>query len=63
MKKPTLDQIAIECGVTKGLVSRALGGKTMSPMLQEKRSLERPQNSVMTLLNLKSIKSHLTVSF
>ena len=27
MKKPTLDQIAIECGVTKGLVSRALGGK------------------------------------
>ena len=27
MKKPTLDQIAKECGVTKGLVSRALGGK------------------------------------
>ena len=27
MKKPSLDQIAIECGVTKGLVSRALGGK------------------------------------
>ena len=27
MKKPTLDQIAIECNVTKGLVSRALGGK------------------------------------
>ena len=27
MKKPTIDQIAIECGVTKGLVSRALGGK------------------------------------
>lgn len=27
MKKPTLQQIAIECGVTKGLVSRALGGK------------------------------------
>ncbi len=27
MKKPTLEQIAIECGVTKGLVSRALGGK------------------------------------
>ena len=27
MKKPTLDQIALECGVTKGLVSRALGGK------------------------------------
>ena len=27
MKKPTLDQIAVECGVTKGLVSRALGGK------------------------------------
>lgn len=27
MKKTTLDQIALECGVTKGLVSRALGGK------------------------------------
>ena len=27
MKKPTLDLIANECGVTKGLVSRALGGK------------------------------------
>ena len=27
MKKPTLDQIALECNVTKGLVSRALGGK------------------------------------
>ena len=27
MKKTTLDQIAKECGVTKGLVSRALGGK------------------------------------
>ena len=27
MKKPTLDQIAKECNVTKGLVSRALGGK------------------------------------
>ena len=27
MKKVTLDQIAIECHVTKGLVSRALGGK------------------------------------
>ena len=27
MKKPTLEQIAIECKVTKGLVSRALGGK------------------------------------
>ena len=27
MKKPTLEQIARECGVTKGLVSRALGGK------------------------------------
>ena len=27
MKKPTLDQIALECHVTKGLVSRALGGK------------------------------------
>lgn len=27
MKKPTLEQIAIECGVTKGLASRALGGK------------------------------------
>ena len=27
MKKPTLEQIAIECHVTKGLVSRALGGK------------------------------------
>ena len=27
MKKPTLEQIALECGVTKGLVSRALGGK------------------------------------
>ena len=27
MKKPTLEQIAIECNVTKGLVSRALGGK------------------------------------
>ena len=27
MKKPTLEQIAKECGVTKGLVSRALGGK------------------------------------
>ena len=25
--KPTLDIIAKECGVTKGLVSRALGGK------------------------------------
>ena len=27
MNKPTLDQIAKECNVTKGLVSRALGGK------------------------------------
>ena len=27
MKKPTLNQIAAECNVTKGLVSRALGGK------------------------------------
>ena len=27
MKKPTLEQIAKECNVTKGLVSRALGGK------------------------------------
>ena len=27
MKKITLDRIALECGVTKGLVSRALGGK------------------------------------
>ncbi len=27
MKKPTLEQIATECGVTKGLVSRALAGK------------------------------------
>ena len=27
MKKPTLEQIAAECNVTKGLVSRALGGK------------------------------------
>ena len=27
MKKPTLEQIAKECGVTKGLVSRALAGK------------------------------------
>ena len=27
MKKVTLDQIALECHVTKGLVSRALGGK------------------------------------
>ena len=27
MKRPTLEQIAKECGVTKGLVSRALGGK------------------------------------
>ena len=27
MKKVTLDQIAFECQVTKGLVSRALGGK------------------------------------
>ena len=27
MKKPTLELIARECGVTKGLVSRALGGK------------------------------------
>ena len=27
MKKPTLEQIAIECDVTKGLVSRALAGK------------------------------------
>ena len=27
MKKPTLEKIAQECGVTKGLVSRALGGK------------------------------------
>ena len=27
MKKPTLEQIAKECEVTKGLVSRALGGK------------------------------------
>ena len=27
MKRATLDQIALECGVTKGLVSRALGGK------------------------------------
>ena len=27
MKKPTLEQIALECNVTKGLVSRALGGK------------------------------------
>ena len=28
MKKPTLEQIAKECGVTKGLVSRALNGKS-----------------------------------
>ena len=27
MKRPTLEQIAHECNVTKGLVSRALGGK------------------------------------
>ena len=27
MKRPTLEQIAKECGVTKGLVSRALAGK------------------------------------
>ena len=27
MKRPTLEQIAKECNVTKGLVSRALGGK------------------------------------
>ena len=27
MKKTTLEQIALECNVTKGLVSRALGGK------------------------------------
>lgn len=37
MKKPTLDQIALECGVTKGLVSRALGGKNnVSEVTREK---------------------------
>ena len=37
MKKVTLDQIAIECGVTKGLVSRALGGKNnVSDGMREK---------------------------
>ena len=37
MKKVTLDQIAIECGVTKGLVSRALGGKNnVSDNMREK---------------------------
>ena len=37
MKKPTLEQIAQECGVTKGLVSRALGGKNnVSETMREK---------------------------
>ena len=37
MKKPTLEQIAKECGVTKGLVSRALGGKNnVSDAMREK---------------------------
>ena len=37
MKKPTLEQIAKECGVTKGLVSRALGGKNnVSDITREK---------------------------
>ena len=37
MKKPTLEQIAIECGVTKGLVSRALSGKNnVSDSMREK---------------------------
>ena len=37
MKKPTLEQIAKECGVTKGLVSRALSGKNnVSDAMREK---------------------------
>ena len=37
MKKPTLEQIAKECGVTKGLVSRALAGKNnVSDAMREK---------------------------
>lgn len=37
MKKPTLEQIALECGVTKGLVSRALAGKNnVSDAMREK---------------------------
>ena len=37
MKKVTLDQIAFECHVTKGLVSRALGGKNnVSDSMREK---------------------------
>ena len=37
MKKPTLEQIAKECGVTKGLVSRALAGKNnVSDLTREK---------------------------
>ena len=37
MKKPTLEQIAKECGVTKGLVSRALAGKNnVSDSMREK---------------------------
>lgn len=37
MKKPTLQQIANECGVTKGLVSRALSGKNnVSDAMREK---------------------------
>ena len=37
MKKPTLEQIAQECNVSKGLVSRALGGKNnVSEVTREK---------------------------
>lgn len=37
MKRPTLEQIAKECGVTKGLVSRALAGKNnVSEEMREK---------------------------
>ena len=40
MKKPTLDLIAMECGVTKGLVSRALAGKNnVSDTMRERKKL------------------------
>ena len=61
MRKPTLELIAKECGVTKGLVSRALAGKNnVSDQTREKiiRKATELGYDTKRLRNSKSNSSH-----
>lgn len=58
MKKPTLDRIAFECGVTKGLVSRALGGKNNVSEVTRERIIRKAAELGYDTSKLKAYRAY-----